>query len=84
MVIFILWASASVGLATGLVFFRALVIVPASPLIALLSAALLLYHGFGLVPVVLISAGSLTTLQSFYLLGASMRYLTMDAEWDRR
>ena len=81
MIILILWiASASVGLAVGVVFFRALAIVLASSVVAFLSAAVLLYHGFGLVNVGLISLGSLTALQSFYLLGASMRYLTMRDE----
>jgi hypothetical protein len=81
MIILILWvASASVGLTIGVVFFRVLVIVLASPVVAFLSAAVLLYHGFGLVNVGLISLGSLAALQSFYLLGASMRYLTMRDE----
>jgi hypothetical protein len=81
MIILILWvASASVGLTIGVVFFRVLVIVLASPVVAFLSAAVLLYHGFGLVNVGLISLGSLAALQSFYLLGASMRYLTMHDE----
>jgi hypothetical protein len=77
MIIVILWiASASVGLAIGVVFFRALAIVLASSVVAFLSAAVLLYHGFGLVNVGLISLGSLAALQSFYVLGASIRYLT--------
>jgi|SRR4051794_27757046 hypothetical protein len=81
MIILILWvASASVGLAIGVVFLRALVIVVASPFVAFLSATVLLYRGFGLVNVGLISVGSLAALQSFYLLGLSMRYLTMHDE----
>jgi hypothetical protein len=78
MIIVILWAaSASVGLTIGAVFFRALAIVLASLVVAFLSAAALLYHGFGLVNVGLISLVSLAALQSSYMLGASIRYLPM-------
>jgi hypothetical protein len=81
MIVLVLWvASASVGLTIGVVFFRMLAIVLASPVVAFFSAAVLLYHGFGLVNVGLISLGSLAALQSFYLLGASLRYLTMHDE----
>jgi hypothetical protein len=77
MIIFVLWvASALAGLALGLQFFRVLVIVLASPCVAFLSVAVLLYHGFGLVPVVLVPIGSLTALQCFYFLGAIIWHLT--------
>jgi hypothetical protein len=82
-ILVLLLASASVGLAIGVVFFHVLAIVLASPLVALLSAAVLLHYGFGLGGVALITAGSLTALQSFYLLGAAMRHLTNDDEVDR-
>jgi hypothetical protein len=82
MIILILWiASASVGLTIGAMSFRALVIVLGSPVVAFLSVAVLLNHGLGLVDVGLISVGSLAALQSFYLLGASIRYLTMPDEY---
>jgi hypothetical protein len=81
-IFFLLCASALAGLAIGLVFFRAEAIMLASPFVALLAAALLHHHGFGLVRDALILVGSLTALQSSYLLGAGMRYLTMD-EIDR-
>jgi hypothetical protein len=77
-ILVILLASASVGLAVGVVFFHAVAIVLASPLVVLLSAAVLLHYGFGLGGVALTTAGALTALQSFYLLGAAMRYLTSD------
>jgi hypothetical protein len=81
MIILYLWAaSAWVGLAVGFIFFRMLAIVLTSPLVALLSAALLHYYGFGLVGVVSISMGSLAALQGFYLLGAAMRYTAMNDE----
>jgi hypothetical protein len=83
-IIFILLcASASAGLTIGLVFFRAEAIVLISPLVALLSAALLRHHGFGLVRDAFILVGSLAALQSSYLVGACMRYLTMDDGRDR-
>jgi hypothetical protein len=79
MIILYLWAaSAWVGLAVGFLFFRVLAIVLTSPLVAFLSAALLHHYGFGLIRVVSISMGSLVALQSFYLLGAAMRYATMN------
>jgi hypothetical protein len=80
----LLCASALAGLAIGLVFFRAEAIMLASPFVALLAAALLHHHGFGLVRDALILVGSLTALQGSYLLGACMRYLTMDDGRDRR
>jgi hypothetical protein len=83
-IIFILLcASASAGLAIGLVLFRAEAILLASPLVALLTAALLRDQGFGLVRDALILVGSLTALQGSYLVGACMRYLTMDDGQDR-
>jgi hypothetical protein len=75
-------ASASVGLAIGVVFFHAAAIALASPLVAFLSVALLLHDGFGLVHGMLISVGSLTALQSFYLVGAATRYPTRNDEQD--
>ncbi len=81
MIILYLWAaSAWVGLAVGFIFFRALAIVLASPLVALLSAALLYHYGFGLVRALSISMGSLAALQGFYLLGAAMRHAAMNDE----
>jgi len=75
-IVFILWgASALAGLAIGLAFVRVLAIVLASPLVAFLSAAVLFHHGFGLLQSVLISIGSLTALQGFYLAGAAISYL---------
>jgi hypothetical protein len=66
MIILYLWAaSAWVGLAVGFVFFRVLAIVLASPLVALLSAALLYHYGFGLVRVVSISMGLLLPSKAF-------------------
>ena len=77
-ILILLCASASAGFAIGLVLFRAEAIVLTSLFLALLSAALPPCHGFGLVGDVLISAGLLAALQSFYLVGAFMRYLVMD------
>ena len=78
-IVFILWgASALAGLAIGFAFVRALAIVLASPLVAFLSAAVLFHHGFGPVQSVLISIGSLTALQGFYLAGAAISYLMSD------
>ncbi|THD55194.1 MAG: hypothetical protein E8A46_05815 [Bradyrhizobium sp.] len=77
-ILVLLLASASVGLAIGVVFFHALAVVLASPLVAFLSAAVLLHYGFGLGGVVLITAESLVALQGFYVLGAAMSYLTSD------
>jgi hypothetical protein len=79
----LLCANALAGLAVGLVFFRAEAIVLASPLVALLSAALLYHQGFGLTYDALILVGSLTALQSSYLAGACMRHWTMDDGQDR-
>jgi hypothetical protein len=74
MIVFVLLSgSASVGLVIGLFLLRVLAIVLASLCLALLSAAILLDHGFGLVRTGLISAGSLTALQGSYLLGAWIR-----------
>jgi hypothetical protein len=81
MIILYLWAtSAWVGLAVGFIFFRMLAIVLASPLVALLSAALLNHYDFGLIRALSISMGSLAVLQGFYLLGAAMRHATMNDE----
>jgi hypothetical protein len=81
MIILYLWAACAwAGFAVGFVFFRVLAIVLTSPLVAFLSAVLLYHYGFGLVGVVSISTGSLAALQSFYLLGAAMRYATMNDE----
>ena len=77
-ILFLLCASASAGFAIGLVLFEAEAIVLTSLFLALLSAALLPYHGFGLVGDVLISVGLLAALQSFCLVGTFMRYLMMD------
>jgi hypothetical protein len=77
-ILILLCASASAGFAIGLVLFRAEAIVLTSLFLALLSAALPSYHGLGLVGDVLISVGLLAALQSFYLVGAFMRYLVMD------
>ncbi len=83
-IIFVLFcASASAGLAIGLVFFRADATLLASPLIALFSAAMLRNHGFGLAQNMLILVGSLTTLQSFYLVGAILKYPATDDLQDR-
>src|SRR5260370_26836251 len=74
MVIFILLsASASVGLAIGLFVLRVLAIILASLGVTLLSMIVLLDHGFGLIRSGLISVGSLTALQSSYLLGIWIR-----------
>jgi hypothetical protein len=78
-IIFILLsASALAGLAIGLFVFRVEAILLASPFVASLPLIFLRYDGFDLVRTVLTSAGSLTVLHSFYLLGAVMKYLTMD------
>jgi hypothetical protein len=75
-IVFILWgASALAGLVIGLAFIRVLAIVLASPLVAFLSVALLFHYGFELVHGVLISIGSLTALQGFYLAGTAISYL---------
>jgi uncharacterized membrane protein YedE/YeeE len=74
MVIFILLSSsASVGLAIGLFVLRVLAIILASLGVTLLSMIVLLDHGFGLIRSGLISVGSLTALQSSYLLGIWIR-----------
>jgi hypothetical protein len=71
MIIVVLWsASASLGLAIGIFFVRAVAIVLASLCVALLSVAVLLDHGFGLMKSGLLSLGSLTALQGSYLVGA--------------
>jgi len=81
MIILYLWAaSAWVGLAVDFVFFRVPAIVLASPLVALLSAALLYHYGFGLVRALSIPMGSLAPLQGFCLLGAAMNHVAMDDE----
>jgi len=72
-VVILLSASASLGLAIGLFFLRAVAIVLASLCVALLSVAALLDHGFGLMRSGLISLGSLTALQGSYLVGAWLR-----------
>ena len=79
----LLGVNASLGLVIGLVLFRAHAIVLASPLVALFSVAVLCHHRFGPVREVLILIGALTALQGFYLVGAFMRYLTMDDARDR-
>jgi hypothetical protein len=84
-IVFILWgASALAGLVIGLAFIRVLAIVLASPLVAFLSVAILFHHGFGLVHGVLISIGSLTALQSFYLAGTAIGYLMSNEVDDDR
>lgn len=79
----LLCANALAGLAIGLVLFRAEAIMLASPLVALLSAAFLYHQEFGLAYDALILVGSLTALQGSYLLGACIRYWTMDNGRDR-
>ena len=80
-IILYMWAaSAWVGLAVGFVYFRMLAIVLTSPVVAFLSAAFLHQSGVELVRVVSISMGCLAALQSFYLLGAAMRYAAMNDE----
>jgi hypothetical protein len=69
----LLSASASIGLAIGLFLLPGLAILLASPCVALLSALVLLSHDFGLAMTGLISIGSLTALQSFYLVGVWIR-----------
>lgn len=75
-------AIALAGIAIGFLLFKVKAIILASPLIALLAAAFVFHHGFGPVGDVLIMVGSLAALQSAYLVGAAVRYLTMD-EQDR-
>src|SRR5882724_4693680 len=72
-VLILLSASASLGLAIGLFILRAVAIVLASLCVALLSMALLLDHGFGLMKGGLISFGSLIALQGSYLVAAWLR-----------
>jgi len=72
-VLILLSASASLGLAIGLFILRAVAIVLASLCVALLFMAVLLDHGFGLMKGGLISFGSLTALQGSYLVGAWLR-----------
>jgi hypothetical protein len=87
MIIFILLSSsASMGLAIGLFVLRVLAIILASLGVTLLSMIVLLDHGFGLIRSGLISIGSLTALQSSYLLGIWIRmsYGTSVAETIRR
>lgn len=72
-IFFLLSASASVGLAIGLFVLRVLAIVLASMGVTVLSMLVLLDHGFGTIRSGLISAGSLTALQSSYLLGLWIR-----------
>ncbi len=74
MIIFVLFvANVSAGLAMGLLLLHALAVVLISPCVALLSAAVLFYHGVGLVRCGLISFGSVVALQSSYLVGVWMR-----------
>jgi hypothetical protein len=74
MIIFILLsASASAGLAIGLFVLRVLSIILASLGVTVLSMIVLLDHGFGTIRSSLISVGSLTALQSSYLLGLWLR-----------
>jgi hypothetical protein len=72
-VLILLSGSASLGLAIGLFVLRAVAIVLTSLCVALLSMAVLLDHGFGLMKGGLISFGSLTALQGSYLVGAWLR-----------
>jgi hypothetical protein len=72
-ILILLSASASVGLAIGLFVLRVLAIVLASLCVTLLSAVVLLDHGYGVIRSGLISVGSLTALQSSYLLGVWIR-----------
>jgi hypothetical protein len=69
-VVILLSASASLGLAIGLFFLRVVAIVLASLCVALLSVTVLLDHGFGLMRSGLLSLASLTALQGSYLVGA--------------
>ena len=81
MIVFFLWiASALAGLTIGLALLRVMAILLASSVLALFSAALLRYFNFGLICSLLISIGSLTALQAFYLMGAAVRYLTRDTD----
>jgi hypothetical protein len=77
-ILFLLCATALAGFAIGLVLFEAEAIVLTSLFLALLCAALLPYHGFGLAGDVLISAELLAALQSSYLVGTFMRCLMLD------
>jgi hypothetical protein len=77
-ILILLCASASAGLAIGLLLFRVEAIVLASLFLALLCAALLPYHGFGLVGDVSISVGLLAALQSSFFVGTVMSWLVMD------
>jgi hypothetical protein len=77
-ILILLGASASAGIAIGLALFRVEAIVLASLCLALLCAALLPYHGFGLGGDVLISVGLLAALQGFYVVGLFMSSLVMD------
>jgi hypothetical protein len=77
-ILILLCASASAGLAIGLLLFRVEAIVLASLCLALLCAVLLPYHGFGLGGDVLISVGLLAALQSFFFVGTVMSCLVMD------
>jgi hypothetical protein len=74
----LLCASASAGFAIGLLLFRVEAIVIASLFLALLCAALLPYHGFGLAGDVLISVELLAALQSFYFAGKLASRLVRD------
>jgi len=71
-IVILLCASASAGIAIGLLLFRVEAIVLASLFLALLCAALLPYHSFGLVGDVLISVGLLASLQSSCFVGTFM------------
>src|SRR5260370_9801629 len=73
-VLILLSASASLGLAIGLFILRAVAIVLASLCVALLSMAVLLHHGFGRMKGGLISFRALTALQGSYLVGAWFRF----------
>ena len=74
MIIFAIFSvSVSAGLAMGLFLLRALAVVLVSPCVALLSAAILFYHGFGLLRSGSISFGSIAALQSSYMVGLWIR-----------
>jgi hypothetical protein len=77
-ILILLGASASAGIAIGLALFGVEAIVLASLCLALLCAALLPYHDFGLGGDVLTSVGLLAALQSFYVVGIFMSCLVMD------
>jgi hypothetical protein len=70
-ILILLGASASAGLAIGLALFRVEAIILASLFLALLCAALLPYHGFGPGGDVSISVGLLAALQSSFFRGYS-------------